>query len=64
MLGTWLTTADEIAGMAWWNNLTEAQRAEVLRTTPNWTVAEAWARHKRGGTVDGNDAPTACDARP
>lgn len=55
--------ADEIAGMAWWNNVTEPARAEILRATPNWTVAEAWARHQREGSA-GWYAPSAGKRRP
>lgn len=46
-------TADEIAGMDWWNSLTEAARAQALKAA-GWTsggswipsAADAWASHK------------------
>lgn len=47
-------TADEIAGMHWWNSLTEDQRAEALelagwKSGGTWTrsVADAGTSHKR-----------------
>jgi hypothetical protein len=46
-------TADEQAGIDWWNGLTEAQRREALcaagwRSGGTWTpsAADAWALHK------------------
>ena len=46
-------TADEIAGMQWWNSLTEVQRAEALelagwKSAGTWTpsVADAWTAYK------------------
>lgn len=49
-------TADERAGMQWWNQLTEAQRAAALKEA-GWTprsadapsVADAWAHFKKVG---------------
>ncbi len=46
-------TKDELAGMAWWNSLTERQRAQALKVA-GWnpasadgpSAADAWATHK------------------
>jgi hypothetical protein len=47
-------TADEVAGMEWWNAMTEAERASALEaagwksggsSTPS--AADAWAAHKK-----------------
>jgi hypothetical protein len=38
---------DETAGIAWWNPLSEEQRAYWLREANTAIVAEAWAFHKR-----------------
>jgi hypothetical protein len=47
-------TADEADGMAWWNGLSEAGRAQALRDAgwksgEAWTpsAADAWAHHKK-----------------
>jgi len=40
-------TEDELAGMAWWNAMSEAERAEVLYLARTAIVADAWAWHKR-----------------
>jgi hypothetical protein len=47
-------TADEIAGMRWWNSMTEAERAQALeavgwKSGVTWTpsAAEAWAHYKK-----------------
>jgi hypothetical protein len=46
-------TADEIAGLQWWNALTEPERAKALeaagwKSGSKWTpsAADAWALHK------------------
>ena len=46
-------TADEMAGMQWWNSMTEVQRAEALelagwKSGGTWTpsAADAWTAHK------------------
>jgi hypothetical protein len=47
-------TADEFAGMQWWNSMSEAERAAALKTA-GWkaggtftpSAAEAWAEHKK-----------------
>lgn len=38
-------TDDEL-GMAWWNHITEQQRAEALRAAHTDVPAEAWAYWK------------------
>jgi hypothetical protein len=35
-------TADEIAGMAWWNGMSERERAAALQLAKANTAAEAW----------------------
>jgi len=47
-------TADEAAGMQWWNSLTKAERAKALaaagwKSGGPWTpsVADAWALYKK-----------------
>ena len=47
-------TADEQAGMQWWNSMTEAERAQALEAAGwkpggTWTpsAADAWAQHKK-----------------
>jgi hypothetical protein len=52
-------TADEIAGMQWWNSMTEADRAKALedagwKSGGTWTpsAADAWAVHKRRFGLD------------
>jgi hypothetical protein len=39
-------SADETAGIAWWNALTEEQRAHWLREAKTAIVAEAWAYYQ------------------
>jgi hypothetical protein len=47
-------TADELAGISWWNSMTEAERAAALKAA-GWksggtftpSAADAWAEHKR-----------------
>jgi hypothetical protein len=39
-------TADEIAGMAWWNGMTEAQRATAMQIAKATTAAQAWDYQK------------------
>lgn len=45
-------TADEIAGMQWWNSLTEAVRSDWLARADSAVPAEAWAAYKRQGRLD------------
>lgn len=40
-------TADEEEGMAWWNALTEAARAQWLTVVGTGVAADAWAEYKR-----------------
>ncbi len=47
-------TADDLAGMKWWNDMTEAERAKALadagwKSGAAWTpsAADAWAHHKK-----------------
>lgn len=47
-------TADEIAGMHWWNSMTDAERAKALelagwKSGGSWTpsAADAWTAHKQ-----------------
>ncbi len=35
-------TADEIAGMGWWNGMSERERAAALQLAKANTVSEAW----------------------
>ncbi len=35
-------TADELAGMAWWNNLSERERGAAMQLSKGNTAAEAW----------------------
>jgi hypothetical protein len=52
-------TADEIAGMHWWNLMSEAERAKALelagwKSGGTWTpsAADAWTAHKRSIGLD------------
>lgn len=47
-------TADDLVGMKWWNDMTEAERAKVLadagwKSGAAWTpsAADAWAHYKK-----------------
>jgi len=40
-------TADEAAGIAWWNSIPERQRAFWLELTHSGSAAEAWTEYKR-----------------
>lgn len=44
-------TADERAGIDWWNSLSERERADWLRRASSAKPADAWAEHKR---ISGN----------
>jgi hypothetical protein len=55
-------TADELAGIEWWNSMTEAERAQALEATGwksrgTWTpsAADAWATHKQRFGLDDAD---------
>jgi hypothetical protein len=40
-------TADEMAGIEWWNNLTGSQRRAALKAANTAVPAEAFAHHLR-----------------
>ena len=42
-----LRTPDEAAGIAWWNRLTEAERAQWLAVAGSAVPADAWVAYKR-----------------
>ncbi|BCH04936.1 hypothetical protein MesoLj131b_69350 (plasmid) [Mesorhizobium sp. 131-2-5] len=46
-------TPDEAVGMAWWNSLSEPDRAAWLTRAGSARPADAWAAYKRFGDVDG-----------
>jgi hypothetical protein len=48
-------TADEIAGMAWWNNLSERERSAALQLAKANTAAEAWDWQK--AVLESGDGP-------
>ncbi len=50
-------TAEESAGMAWWNALTEGERANWLARADTAVPAEAWAECRRGQHPDSNGEP-------
>jgi hypothetical protein len=57
-------TADELAGMQWWNSMTEAERAQALeaagwKSGGTWTpsAADAWTAHKQHFGLDEKQAP-------
>jgi len=52
-------TADELAGMAWWNNLSERQRSAAMQLAKARTVAEAWDWQKKAREEEGFDVKTA-----
>jgi hypothetical protein len=39
-------TNDEAMGMAWWNGLTESERAHWMKSAGTAVVADAWAAFK------------------
>jgi len=51
-------SADEIAGMAWWNNQKQDERAAWLTTAGHaCSVADAWAAYKRSQGITDNRPP-------
>jgi hypothetical protein len=50
-------TAEESAGMAWWNSLTEGERANRLARAATAVPAEAWAEYGRSQRPDSNGEP-------
>ena len=58
------STADELAGMQWWNSMTEEERAKALeaagwKSGSTWTpsAADAWAEHKKRFAVNPSKIP-------
>jgi hypothetical protein len=41
------TSADELAGVEWWNSLSEPRRADWLQLADSKKPADAWAEFKR-----------------
>ncbi len=56
MTGDRESTDDERAGMAWWNSLSESERARWLAAASSAKPADAWAAFK--ATQGGIDGPT------
>jgi hypothetical protein len=57
-------TADELAGIQWWNSMTEVERAKALeaagwKSGGTWTpsAADAWTAHKRRFGLDEKQYP-------
>jgi hypothetical protein len=50
-------TPDELAGMAWWNGLSEAERGEWLRRAGSEVLADAWAAFRRRGQNEARLCP-------
>lgn len=51
-------SADELAGVEWWNSLSEPRRVDWLQLAETIRPADAWAEFKRR-TGEGNlDSPT------
>jgi hypothetical protein len=40
-------TADELAGIEWWNSMSEPRRADWLQLADSARPADAWAEFKR-----------------
>lgn len=60
-------TADELAGMAWWNGLSEADRLLWCRLALTAVPAEAWQYWKRAMAPDSHDLaalPGTAENRP
>ena len=56
-------TDDELAGMQWWNSMTEAERVKALeaagwKSSGTWTpsAADAWTAHNRRFGLDEKQA--------
>jgi hypothetical protein len=45
-------SADDLAGLEWWNSLSTPRQADWLRLADSTKPAEAWAEYKRR-TADG-----------
>jgi hypothetical protein len=50
-------TADERAGMAWWNSLSEPRRGDWLLMAGSAKAADAWAEYKRRSHAQPSDEP-------
>jgi hypothetical protein len=46
-------TADDVAGMAWWNGLTEQRRAYWLQVAKTSVARHAWDYYKLIREIDG-----------
>lgn len=49
-------TADEAAGMAWWNCKPDVERSQWLAASGSGSVADAWAARKAAQTQESADA--------
>lgn len=47
-------TSDEIAGMRWWNSLSDRERAEWLRRANSARPVDAWAAYKASSSQGEN----------
>lgn len=56
-------TADEAAGMKWWNDLSEAERKKALAHAGTAVVAEGWAHHKAAARPPATKSPGVGDNR-
>ena len=52
-------TADELAGMAWWNSLDKSERAYWLAEARSAVPAEAWATYQSRPRYTVTEHPTA-----
>jgi hypothetical protein len=52
-------SADELAGAAWWNSLSEPRRADWLHLADSTKPADAWAEYKRRTQEDQAEVATA-----
>jgi hypothetical protein len=54
-------SADELAGVEWWNSLSEPRRADWLHLAETIKPAEAWAEFKRRTIQADLDSPKGAD---
>jgi hypothetical protein len=52
-------TADELAGIEWWNSMSEPRRADWLQLADSARPADAWAEFKRRSLDDQTGATSA-----
>ena len=52
-------TADELAGIEWWNSMSEPRRADWLQLADSARPADAWAEFKRRSLDDQPEATSA-----